>query len=458
MKKYIYIVLSITLLLASCEDFVELDTPQGSVTAGEVFNNSKSAEAAILDLYTKARGSGNTDLILLTGMASDQIIYTQPYQYLLDYQINDIPVDSNPNSNLWFSEYGAIRIANIAINGLENSTNVPEDLKEQFIGEAKFWRAYNYLPLVMLYDRVPLALSPESIENATVPLSDREAIFDLILSDLLDAKSLLSEEYPTDERARVNKFAVSALLARVYLYMGNWELAKEEASYVMGSTKYSLQEDLATVFQNTSTETILQLYHVNGVTALASNFVPFSPSTLPTYALRNGFNESFEAEDARKSTWTQLVDGTSDSYYINKYRIRAGSGGNEYFIVLRLAEMYLIRAEANAQLQMFDDAENDLNEVRERAGLADVEDLTETDLFLAIEQERNHELFGEWSYRWFDLIRRPSLTDPNLTRADDILGPLKPDTWESTDVLFPIPADIINLNPNVNAGDQNPGY
>jgi hypothetical protein len=120
--------------------------------------------------------------------------------------------------------------------------------------------------------------------------------------------------------------------------------------------------------------------------------------------------------------------------------------------------MYLIRAEAYAELGMFDLAEDDLNEVRGRANITDVDNLSEADLFMAIEQERDHELFGEWSFRWFDLIRRPSLTDPSLTRADDILDPLKPDTWDSTDVLFPIPANIIDLNPNVSAGDQNPGY
>ena len=458
MKLYIYIALSITLLLVSCEDYVELDTPQGSVATTEVFNDSKSAEAAILDLYTKARGTGNNDLILLTGMASDQLNFTQPFQYLLDYQINEIPVDSNPNANLWFYGYGAIRIANIAINGLENSTNISQDIKDQLIGEAKFWRAYNYLPLVMLFDRVPLALSPESIENATIPLDDADAIFNQIVTDLLDAKSLLTEDYPTDQRARVNKLAVSALLARTYLYMGEWELAEEEASYVIDSEIYSLNQNLNEVFQNTSNETILQLFHVNGVTSLASNYVPFSPSSLPNYALRNGFAEGFETGDARVSAWTQLVAGSSDSYFINKYKLRSGAGGNEYFILLRLAELYLIRAEAYTELGMLDLAEDDLNEVRNRADLDDLENLSQVDLRLAIEEERNHELFGEWSYRWFDLIRKPSLSDPALTRADDIIGPLKPDTWDSTDILFPIPASIIELNPNVTAGDQNPGY
>lgn len=456
MKKYIYIVLSITMLLAaSCEDYVELETPQGSVGVSETFNNSKSAEAAVLGLYTRAR---YIDLVLLPGMTSDQIVFTQPFQYLLDYQYNDIPVDSNPNANLWLNGYGAIRIANIAINGLENSTNVPQDIKDQLIGEVKFWRAYNYLPLVMFFNRVPLALSPESYDNATLPLSQPDLIFDQIISDLLDAKSLLNEAYPTSERVRVNKFAVSALLARVYLYMGEWELAEQEASYVIASNMYSLTQDLSTVFQKTSNETILQLFHVNGISGLGFNFVPSSPTSLPNYGLRTGFAEGFEPADARLLAWTKLVAGSSDSYYINKYKIRSGSGGNEYYIILRLAEMYLIRAEAYAELGQFDLAEDDLNEVRERASLTDVQDLSETNLFLAIEQERHHELFGEGGYRWFDLIRRPSLTNPGLTRADDILSLLKPNTWDATDVLFPIPGSIILMNPNVGPEDQNAGY
>ena len=129
--------------------------------------------------------------------------------------------------------------------------------------------------------------------------------------------------------------------------------------------------------------------------------------------------------------------------------MRDATAGNEYNVLLRLAEQYLIRAEARAQRDKITgsgSAAEDLNVVRSRAGLLGTTATTKTAMLLAIENERAHELFSELGHRWFDLKR--------TGRADAVLGPQKA-TWTSTAVLFPIPASQILYNNKLN---QNLGY
>jgi hypothetical protein len=121
--------------------------------------------------------------------------------------------------------------------------------------------------------------------------------------------------------------------------------------------------------------------------------------------------------------------------------------GNEYNVTLRLAEQYLIRSEARAQLTKISGAQADLDSVRIRAGLAKTTASTKDDLLTAIASERKVELFGEFSHRWFDLKR--------TGKADQVIGALKPATWKSTAVLAPIPSDERLKNPSLT---QNDGY
>jgi starch-binding outer membrane protein, SusD/RagB family len=118
-------------------------------------------------------------------------------------------------------------------------------------------------------------------------------------------------------------------------------------------------------------------------------------------------------------------------------------------MVLRLAEQYLIRAEANLKLGDLAGAASDINTIRSRAGLGNTPASTETDLLHAIAQERRIELFTEWGHRWLDL-RRYGIVDA-------VLGPLKGASWNTTDQLYPIPLTQIQNDPAMSHA-QNPGY
>ena len=115
--------------------------------------------------------------------------------------------------------------------------------------------------------------------------------------------------------------------------------------------------------------------------------------------------------------------------------------------MLRLAEQYLIRAEARARQGNIPGAQQDLNSIRNRAGLPNTTTSGPTEILEAIMEERQRELFTEGGHRWLDLKR--------TGRTTEVLAPLKP-LWDPTDVLWPIPEDEIFNNSNLLP--QNPGY
>ena len=177
-------------------------------------------------------------------------------------------------------------------------------------------------------------------------------------------------------------------------------------------------------------------------------------SFIPTQgmALTDGLLNTFEPNDLRFEHWTDSItsgDGLTTLYYAHKYKATQNTTTEpeEYPIVFRLAEQYLIRAEARAHLGNIPGAKEDINHIRNRAGLGDTPANSKVTLIDAIVQERRVELFTEQGHRWFDLNR--------WELSDDLLSPLK-SGWRNTDVLFPIPEGELELNPNLKP--QNLGY
>jgi hypothetical protein len=275
-------------------------------------------------------------------------------------------------------------------------------------------------------------------------------VYSQIINDLLDAKNLLPADYITTERVRPNKWTAAALLSRCFLYTNQWQNASLEANAIIASGTYSLEPDLNNVFLNSSTEAIWQLLPVRPGfnTYEGLEILPTSPFSYPTYLVTTSLRGSFENGDNRKTSWINSRVYNNDTlYFLFKYKIPNGTILTEYYMVFRLAEQYLIHAEAAQNLNNIADAQADINIIRSRAGLGNTLANDIPSLKLAIEQERRTELFCEWGHRWYDLKR--------TGRANNILASIKGVTWQSTDVLWPVPQQEINLNP---ALTQNPGY
>ena len=157
----------------------------------------------------------------------------------------------------------------------------------------------------------------------------------------------------------------------------------------------------------------------------------------------------FEAGDLRKSSWTKTVtSGTQTYVYPFKYQVGQNAATiTEYTMVIRLAELYLIRAEARTKLNDLVGGLSDLNTLRLRAGLPESDATTEAELTAAIDRERQFELFGEFGDRWLNIKRNGT--------ANAIMSALRGGNWTSDDQLFPIPQTEIDRNPNL---VQNSGY
>ena len=441
------------LFATSCKKDVSLKAPVNAVGVDEAFSDSSTATSVVLGLYSgiaSANGNNGVNSIVFNNirygaMSADEAYYLTNTSF--DAFKNNTLAAGNDLNVHWAAMYTRIGRANYAIEGITSST-LSASVKNQLLGEAKFWRAYLYFYLVNFFGDVPLVINTDALANGLLPRAPVVQVYQQIVQDLTDAKSLLTTTYPSGERARINKNVVSAFLARVYFYQQNWTAAEAEATTVIGSGTYSLVSNLNNVFLNNSNETIWQISLLGTTvpqTVMGAEFIP--ASTTPSFVLYDTLANTFEAGDQRKVNWAKSITYLSKTYYYPyKYKVRSTTTGNEYPVMIRLAEMYLIRAEARAQQNNISGAQSDLNAIRTRVGLANTTASTQAQLLSALEHERWVELFTEHSDRWFNLKR--------LNRATAVLSLIKP-AWQSFQQLYPIPAQAMTPNPNL---VNNPGY
>lgn len=451
--KVIAAVCGLMLTFGSCEKFVELGPPPTQTVLSDVFKTDATATSAVLAMYSSSGGSLNSIVLNNTvypGMSADDIQYNTVSAMYDEFESNAINAATNTlnENNLWATNYQVIKNANNAISGLTTSQTLTKSVKDQLLGEAKFVRAFVYFHLVNMYGDVPMPLKDDASfeENALLSRKPAADVWMQIVTDLKDAETLLPSAYAGTPRARVNKWAASTLLARAYLYTKDYANAEATATNVINSGVYSLPAPAA-AFVNTSNEIILQLSNLTGVSTFGANYLA-ATGVVPTYSLYDTIYKSFTAPDLRKTNWAGVTTVSAKPYYfVNKYKVRSGTG-TEFNIVLRFAELYLIRGEARAQLGNVATAKADLDVVRARAGLSALSStITQAQLLVAIEEERKLEFFGEWGHRWFDLKR--------TKRVDAVIGGQKGATWSATDALYPIPETQRQANTNLT---QNPGY
>lgn len=456
-KKHSFAIL-VGIFIAGCSEFIVVEAPRTDLVRATVFTDDKPATAAIVDIYENmseggfASGNGYNSFTLLSSFSSDEWMNVNnsqsEYQQFSD---NELDFRSFFVGNAWADLYRYIYKANALIEGLASSSGVSEPLKKQLEGEAKFIRAFCHFYLVNLWGDIPLVLTTDYRANSRIARTDKIEVYEQIINDLNEAQMLLSNDYSfsESERVRPNKWVAKAFLARVYLYTEDWTNAEILATSVIDNTNlFNLESDLGSVFLKNSRESIWQL-HSN---TIPNDLICFLITTGPIHGqLRPEFMDVFEEEDARKAQWIDSVTNAQNIYFFPA-KYKGVDPVTEYSTVMRLAEQFLIRAEARAQLNKLTgagSAQSDLNQIRSRANLSNTTAVTKDDLLEEIVHERRVELFSEWGHRWLDLKR--------TGRLDDVLSSLKPDTWQATDALYPIPESQI-LNDPAMAQSQNPGY
>jgi len=450
----LFSLLLISVMIISCKKFVDIDPPAAQVISETVFTNDATATATITGIYSEMMNSSQQftagQTTLFTGMCADELsFYTSgANDEFVNNQLS--PLNQTIGSSFWQRAYKYIYTANLCIEGLSKSTSLTATVKNNLLGEVKFIRAFSYFHLANLFGDVPLITSSDYRVNSNLPRASVADVYSLIIGDLKEAKNLLPATYISADRARPNKRAATALLARVYLYNQDWINAEAEATEIISSGSYSLPANLNQVFLKSSNETIWQLQPVNPTnnTWEGNAILPATATATPTYLITSSLLSDFEAGDLRRNSWVgSRVFQSQTVYYPAKYKVQTGSNQTEFYVVFRLAEQYLIRSEARARQNNITGSLADLNAIRNRSGLPNSTASDQSSLLSSIEHERRIELMVEWGNRWYDLKR--------TNRADAVLGLLKPATWQSADKLWPVPTAELNANP---ALVQNPGY
>jgi hypothetical protein len=453
------LLLSLACMVAgSCEDFLNIPSPTSKIPVDVVFSDDAIATSAVVGIYIDLySGNGfaagtNQSVVTLAGLSADELKNNRNDPTFIQFQSNAVsPLTSNVEA-LWSSMYKSIYDANSAIEGLDASNSLTPALKTQLKGEALFIRAFCYFYLINLFGDVPLAISTSFKTNNSLKRSPVSEVYDQIKKDLIMSEEFLTDAYPGSDRGRVNKSSASALLSRVYLYTGEWGRAEDKATKVIDRNDLYSLAGLNSTFLSASKEAIWQLVP-NGAVGYTNEGFWFSSSIGPANnVLNSDIISAFEPGDNRRTGWTASVTSGSATIYLpNKYKNFLIGQATEYSMVLRLAEIYLIRAEARVRQNKLSSAIADIDKIRGRAGLPLFQNtnpaMTQAELMLAIERERRVELFAEWGHRWLDLKR--------WNRADAVLSPIKPG-WSADDLLYPIPSGELSKNPNLNP--QNSGY
>jgi starch-binding outer membrane protein, SusD/RagB family len=484
------------ILISSCKKLVETPPPSDYVTGANAYITDATAIAVLNSIYVAMNQTGggqpvqgNNGIAVMTGLSADELklyngvtnfTYLGYYQNALSQNLNGAIL----GHEYWAPLYNYVFKCNAAIEGLQTSTSLSPNIKKQLLGEAMFLRAFFYFYLVNLFGDLPLVLNTDPEVNTLLPRSSISEVYKQIIADLEDAAEKLSDNYlnetlltKTSERVRPTKWAAKALLARANLYTGDYLNAETNATTVIGQTTlYGVLSKLNDVFLKNSLEAIWQLQPIvieyNTAEARTLVIPQQGPNTTanPVF-LSDTLLKSFEVGDKR-SVFGNWIDTTiyrvtstvnNTVAFPNKYKlflrdttIKSTTGTanmKEYFMVLRLAEQYLIRAEARSQLGNINGAKSDLNVIRARAGLEPTLANDKNALLKAILKERQVELFAEWGHRWLDL-KRTSMVDEVMMG----ITPLKANgaPWQSYQQWYPLPlVSDLQKAPNL---EQNIGY
>jgi len=449
--KYIIQLLTFIILTAalpSCKKFLEVK-PQDSIPDDLTIVDKASAQTALRGVYRALSadayyGSSFPSIGYLQG---DNIQWTGSQSIVQQFIDHKVKADNATVASVWSAIYATINRANYIIAKvppLVDATLTDAD-RAQLTGEAYFIRALCYFDLARAWGGVQNVLTPtlSASDKTGISRSSLAATWAQVLADLTKAESLLI--LPTAQNpVRANKETSWALLARYYLYQKNWVQAESYASKVLANTgNYQLLKPYGSFF--------------NPASAVATRESVFELSYSSTYTNShrgqwqppaNGGTRQIAPNDALVAQLNNPLIGGNRNALIAK--TSAGLWyGNLYYrspatdpaYIIRIAELYLLRAEARANQDNISNALTDLNAVRDRAGLAGSAAATKDELLLAIENERKVEFAFE-PHRWFDLVR--------TGRAAAVLG-----ITDAGKYVLPVPAAELLTDKSL---EQNPGY
>ena len=420
-----------------------------------------------------------------------------------DYDRFILPPSNTHIAAHWSALYNGIARCNILLNKIGGISDpaLTDTRKKQIIGEASFLRAFHYYHLVKLFGGVPIELESNTADPGVtrkVRATEKE-VYDQIVKDLEVALANLPDTYGTDAsvtKVRATKGAVNAMLAKVWAQRSDRDYAKVLTycnDVINSPAGYALMGNYADVFDGNhdfNTESILEIPFEEGSPTCASWGVELflapedgwqkycvpSKDLVAAYdaegdAVRKDANILFLKVDGNgdpipwaDENWNPCQDPTVAIPFNDKQKHPAGWGSGDDFYLLRLADIILLKAEAQNETGDLAGAKTTLNLIRTRVGLANVVAADKAAMKQKILLERRLELAFE-AQRWDDLVRNGVATDVMLGLNEFTYScvsgapgdPVKMDYSHCNQEhwLMPIPQVEIDANPNL---VQNPGY
>ncbi len=424
--------------------------PYHSIPSDQAINNKQDVERAINGTYASLQGTGyyGRNFVVAGDLAADNLTWTGTTAGYNQIDNNSILADNVIVEGMWSSMYSLINRANTVIAQIPGLDDLSEEEANAYLAEMYFLRAMAHFDLVRLFGSVPIRTAPVGVtdEELNVPRDPVEQVYARIFDDLDFAEQHIRTEII---RGLASEASVLALKARVSLTYHSisqqnvyLEDAAEAATRVIEDYGLSLVSDFATLFDGSNnSESIFEVdFTEQDRNRYAEYFFPTSLSGRREFAPTDKLFNFFATGDTRRDA-SIGSDGTNR--YALKYNDIETGADNVY--VFRLAEMYLIRAEANIALNSdMELVRDDVNVIRERAGLPEV--ITTSPFLLARQVRDMRQLeFAFEGHRWFDLIR----SGRTIEELDGV--------YSENQLLFPIP--LGELLTNTNAGMvQNPGY
>jgi hypothetical protein len=500
MKRYIVVLMLIG--AGACKKSFLDQTPQNAVSSGD-FKNASDAEAAIVGAYS---------------LMANSVYWYYNWNYLLDGDVRadncysggsapdidaidnftSVATDNQPISEDWYELYMDIGACNSVLDNVPAITDalLTPTRKAQILGEAKFLRAYHYSHLVRNYGAVVLQLHTIVGDQHTLKArSPVDSVYAQIIADLKDAEAALPATYAdqASSHSRATKGAADAVLAKVYAQTGDYANCLDYCNRVLppsyggtGTAGYQLLPNFDWLFDSqhkNSAESIFELQHTAGTithgyaeglilppSPLTQYWTKFAP---PTQDIVKAFRAAGDSvRFASSVTWAYNGPGTanpvtSPAHYgatdtipyiwkIGRNFTGGWSGGSgDNLVLLRLADIILLKAEALNALGRTSEAIPLVNAIRARVSLAPVTVSSPSDVALAILNERRLELAFEGE-RWYDLLRFGAQYTINLMNGQvDGKGVSLGYLVTPNRLLYPIPQADRDNNPNLS---QNPGY
>ena len=478
----IFSILTLLMLLSACEEQL-VEKPKDFISPGNFFSNAGDAEQAIAGAYSSMWVGDN--YMNLNRHHAEYTLARGSWTSVGNYNLRINNDQYGRIDGIWATLYTTVNRANLVLQKVPGIQDISAEVRTKILAEAHFLRARAYFELLKGWGPVPLRLEPfTGTSEVGASRASESEVYSQIISDLEVAETDLPETVG-DATGRASKWAAKMLLAQVYLNMENWGDAAQKSKEVLDSGHFTLVpvsawDDFANIFwTTTSTEDIhsyhfslnrthnhINWYHGSGTPYNRGVVYGFTMLVDPSVPLITNWDEA----DLRKefNIYSEYINANGDLVQTddqNRYRFRKfvkDEAGNAIYSipVFRLAEAYLIYAEASAMANNGPTAESleALNTVVRRGYGYDPYSPSPVDVAVGLNLsdfrdrvilERAYELFFENDSRWWDL-KRTGLYKPVFEAAG------KPITDER--LLLPLPQTEIDNNPAISQDEQNPGY